>query len=61
MKMPEYQIEQDKDGWFISCEGWDLCRNYRHSSYEAALKEKRQWEYDDLEAMESLCEEQNKL
>jgi hypothetical protein len=55
----EYEIWHDY-GFYIACDGHNLCGTYRFSKYEDALKRLREWEAEDEEArleVEADCHE----
>ena len=49
-RLPEYEIEQDCEGFYIMSNGWDLCRTYRFGTLKQAQLELEKWMREDSEA-----------
>lgn len=59
--MPEYQVEQKGKWWIITCEGHEVPPFTQFASAEDAEEACERYAHDDLEDMETIYEEQNKL
>ena len=51
-RLPEYEIEQDREGFYIMCEGYDCCCTYRFSTLKQAQLELEKWMLEDSEVQE---------